>query len=380
MGALIVIFGVLAGTFAVVPTEKQGTIESLAEMDAVMAKLQDSRFGALLNSFLQMSVPQQQARDLYEGFDQIIESLKRLIKEEDDNFKQNLKSYRSVKGVMKSAVDDYTRKVNLGKQRLEQELKPNRKMFEDTVASTETDIITTKNQLTKLESGQQKAEKEYKDQRQQLDKLIAAIDKAIEVLQTADKQQQQQPAMVETRVESFRQRITEISNGVKAVKGYPYKPLVHALVMISQRGDFSTQESIAKIVGLLNKLRSQLTAQLEELDKSNQDANRSFQETKKAQEEMVKTLTVKLRRTQRQLTRTYAEISQLENSLKELEATLQKWTDSLQGLEDYWSKMTEQHNKVLQDFNDEIALVKKAIQVCEQNGISRPPAAPKKAL
>eukprot|EP01017_Pseudomicrothorax_dubius_P001359 TRINITY_DN0_c448_g1_i6.p1 TRINITY_DN0_c448_g1~~TRINITY_DN0_c448_g1_i6.p1 ORF type:complete len:404 (+),score=149.67 TRINITY_DN0_c448_g1_i6:61-1272(+) len=344
--------------------------------DELAAKLQNSKYGEILQILIEkVGINRQDAQALFAAFDAILKSLQQLIDQENEGHHNATIFYNEVKTLLEGVQAEYTQNLNSQLSDLNENLLPLETRLQSSIESTQKEIEERKQQLINLDENQEKSNQDFKDQSKRLNELIATVDKALGILEGLAGGPAPAAGAAATpaflQMENFFGAIRELEQKSKHLKS-PYKPLIVALIKISERGDNQNSESTAKIVLLLNKIRAQLVAQLENLEKENNAGREAYTKAKDALEQLLKTLNTKLLADDKTLSETRGKISVAQNAVKEMEAEIDNIKKAGEEFEGYWKEAVAQHEKFLANCQEEIQLVKKAIQVCKESGISPP--------
>eukprot|EP01017_Pseudomicrothorax_dubius_P002824 TRINITY_DN1023_c0_g1_i1.p1 TRINITY_DN1023_c0_g1~~TRINITY_DN1023_c0_g1_i1.p1 ORF type:complete len:383 (+),score=162.35 TRINITY_DN1023_c0_g1_i1:36-1184(+) len=347
---------------------------AMAEVTAAMQKLKTTTFGSTIMSFLEGDVKPQDAKDLFDAFDLILQSLQDLIKEENTAYARELFSSAQFRVTLKNSVNLFQKKVDTTNALLVEVLRPKAERSAETVEEESKTVADSQAELKQITEDNVRNQKEFKAQQKNLKELINAVDKAIGLIEKVKDNLTAAPQLLQVHRENFRALAREIHEQVDGVKHFMYKPLIKALIQMTLKGDFDTNEAIAKILELLNNIRSKLVTQQLDLELSHSEAEQAFKGTSKALSDLITTSTKKLKDAQKELAQTAQTIEVQEADLKELEEQLDQWTDAWEKAEEALNEFNAQHKRTVKDFEEEIALVKQAIQVLENNGVTRPAA------
>jgi hypothetical protein len=216
---------------------------------------------------LQLSrVDPNDVKELWRAFQMVLDSLRGIREEDNRVYQEEVATYTKQLKTLESSLESANSEKLLSDAQVNQVLIPNRDTLTQSLRSVRKDITKTKDSIKELDENYLKSDGEMKKKVKNLADLIAAVDRAIQVLSAFQSTATPESSFLET--ESEKQIAEDLRNGMQLVGSEAQKVLMNLLLMkmtVDQSGgnqpEFDAKASAQKIIDLLVQLRAQLTSQ-----------------------------------------------------------------------------------------------------------------------
>jgi len=209
--------------------------------------------------------------DLVEAITDLFSDLDQKISDENDNWAITTNQHDQRVDELQSNIDYADGDVKTSIQKLENVLAPLQQQIEDEI-STLNDRINVNNDAIERETSQREADSaDYNEKVKEHQDGIDACDEAIKLV---NELMNSSPSLVQIR--KAKNSVANIQK--KLGKKNQYSPLIKALTQLAIDQNFSDQDTVKKIVDLLENLRENLATSLQQLTDDETSAQQNYQD------------------------------------------------------------------------------------------------------
>ena len=234
--------------------------------------LEKSKTGSMLLSLaqlhLQMGGP---VEDLEDAISELYADLDQKISDENNNWAVTSNAHEKRVDELQSNIDYADGDVKTSIQKLENVLVPLEQQIADEI-ETVTDRIQVNDDAIEREKSQR--ESDASDYNEKVKEHQDGIDACDEAIKLVNELMNSSPSLIQIR--KAKNSVANIQK--KLGKKNQYSPLIKALTQLAIDQNFSDQETVQKIVDLLENLRENLTSSLQSINNDEKTAQQNYQD------------------------------------------------------------------------------------------------------
>ena len=223
---------------------------------------------SLAQLHLQMGGP---VEDLEDAISELYADLDQKIYDENDNWAVTSNSHEKRVDELQSNIDYADGDVKTSIQKLENVLVPLEQQIEAEI-ETVTDRIQVNNDAIEREKSQR--ESDARDYNEKVKEHQDGIDACDEAIKLVNELMNSSPSLIQIR--KAKNSVANIQK--KLGKKNQYSPLIKALTQLAIDQNFSDQDTVQKIVDLLENLRENLTSSLQSINNDEKSAQQNYQD------------------------------------------------------------------------------------------------------
>eukprot|EP01017_Pseudomicrothorax_dubius_P017147 TRINITY_DN19463_c0_g1_i1.p1 TRINITY_DN19463_c0_g1~~TRINITY_DN19463_c0_g1_i1.p1 ORF type:complete len:374 (-),score=137.08 TRINITY_DN19463_c0_g1_i1:120-1241(-) len=354
-----------------VNVQETDTLFGGSSIESSLAELSGTEYQPLIEAFLQGEPTENDRKQLFQAFDEIIKALQEMGVEEDASFAKAKGAFDKFSSEILANLNAVTKQVNANRALLFDELRPQEARLQNQIETTGADIADTNNKIVQEEKSLENFKEYAKAEDKNLRECIDAIDRAVSVLETLTKAT---PVFLEDVKNRLKGIFEDLKRTTADTRFVTSKHLIAVMSQIATTDDALTKgQAVDKILSLLAKVRTKLVEKLGLLAKQVTEHTETRDKMVKQYNELLVTLNENLQKYSKDLESVQSQIEALLKVLKANEETQANWQTAHDNLVGEMNQAFDIYEGRVKDFNDQITLVKKAIKICEDGGLERAP-------
>jgi ABC-type transporter Mla subunit MlaD len=264
-----------------------------------LAKLEGTGYGNMLSLLLELGSKDQDYNALFDAFDELLEALSNHSEADNKRFSEASTLHAKIVAELEDSQFEAERDVADATSTLDTLLYPTRQRLHSTIESNSDAADEAEERLERLPREREAEHEEFLQRVHDIDALINAID---EVIDLVDELRNPSLAQVAAK-EVYTKKVEALKNKLSNFKGQAYLPVLNALLELCESQNFSDQQALADVTGLLNEIRATLVRQQNQEEDFEDDAQAQFEQDIADTEEALSLYNQIIRDSQEQLVR-----------------------------------------------------------------------------
>jgi hypothetical protein len=332
-----------------------------------LAKLEGTGYGSMLSLLLEVGVKDTDFNALFGAFDELLEALTTHGEADNKRFSEASTLHAKIVSELEDTQFEAERDVADAQSTLETLLYPTRSRLHSTISSNSDAADEAEDRLERLPRERASDHEEFLGRVHDIDGLINAID---EVIDLVDQLRNPELAQVAAK-ETYNKKVEVLKSKLSKFKGQAYLPVLNALLELCESQNFSDQQALADVVGLLNEIRATLVRQQNQEEDFEDDAQAEFEQDIQETEESLALYNQIIRDSQEQLVRTQGDIEVTEDVLETRERDLKEVSRTLENEQENWRTAVQLHEIEQDELDQARKIVHQCLNLLESRGVQR---------
>ena len=251
---------------------QSSTISSTTTASKDLELLQKSKTGSMLVSLAQLHLQMEgPVEDLTQAITDLLSDLETKLSDENSNWAVTTSQHETRVEELQSNIDYADGDVKTSIQKLENVLNPLKLQIEEEITTISERITVNQDSTTRENTQREEDLTDYNAKAQEHQDGINACDEAIGLV---NELMNSSPSLVQIR--KAKNSVANIQK--KLGKKNQYSPLIKALTQLALDQNFADQETVQKIVDLLNNLRENLSNSLQTLNEEEAVSQKNYED------------------------------------------------------------------------------------------------------
>lgn len=276
-GNFLLIFSLLLFFSFAHKSKLQSTIESDSKF---LSQLRTNKLGKIILGLSELATDN--------DYDALFEALDMLSNGLNEKIETQTNLLNSAKNIHDLAVETYESLIeNLEltiadlQQNLNNNLNPELNQLYTDIATLQERVENIQQQIADATSLRNHEKNEYENRNKDISDGIDSIDEALELLNSlANDNGDKSVALIQTQKQNLLQIKNKLQKKLSHIRNsFEYKPIIEALTQITLSDEFVDQQTLHKVISLLNDIRDSLNQMLYDLQEQEETAIKDFENT-----------------------------------------------------------------------------------------------------